>query len=62
MAPPGGTVRPRRPVDVPGVTRPLRYNELVGTQGGFTPLHFAARQGTVEVVKALWMPVRTSTS
>ncbi len=44
---------PRRPVDVPGVTRPLRYNELIGTQGGLTAMHFAARQGFVESVTAM---------
>jgi uncharacterized protein len=42
-----------RPPDVPGVTRQFRYNELVGTSGGFSPLHFAVRQGHGEVVKAL---------
>ena len=43
----------QRPPDVAGVTRQYRYNELVGTSGGFAPLHFAARQGFVDVVKAL---------
>jgi len=42
-----------RPPDVPGVTRQFRYNELVGTSGGFSPLHFAVRQGHAEVVTAL---------
>jgi ankyrin repeat protein len=42
-----------RPPDVPGVTRQFRYNELVGTSGGFSPLHFAVRQGHADVVKAL---------
>lgn len=42
-----------RPPDVAGVTRQFRYNELVGTSGGFTPLHFAARQGFMEIVKTL---------
>lgn len=42
-----------RPPDVAGVTRQFRYNELVGTSGGFTPLHFAARQGFMETVKTL---------
>jgi ankyrin repeat protein len=42
----------RRP-DVGGVTRPFRYNELVGGQGGLTPLHFAAREGHLQTVKAL---------
>ncbi|MGE0462192.1 MAG: ankyrin repeat domain-containing protein [Vicinamibacterales bacterium] len=42
-----------RPPDVPGLTRQFRYNELVGTSGGFSPLHFAVRQGHAGVVKAL---------
>jgi ankyrin repeat protein len=42
-----------RPADVPGVTRGFRYNELIGRQGGLTALHFAARQGNVNTVKAL---------
>ncbi len=46
---PGG----ERPPDVAGLTRQFRYNELVGTSGGFTPLQFAARQGFAEVVKVL---------
>jgi uncharacterized protein len=43
----------QRPPDVAGVTRQYRYNELVGTSGGFSPLHFATRQGFADVVKAL---------
>jgi len=39
--------------DVPGVTRPYSYNELIGKVGGLTALHFAARQGSAESVKAL---------
>jgi ankyrin repeat protein len=42
-----------RPPDVAGVTRQYRYNELVGTSGGFSPLHFAVRQGHADVVEAL---------
>ena len=42
-----------RPPDVAGVTRGFRYNELIGRQGGLTPLHFAARQGNITSVKAL---------
>jgi ankyrin repeat protein len=42
-----------RPPDVAGLTRQYRYNELVGTSGGFSPLHFAARQGFVDVVRTL---------
>lgn len=42
-----------RPQDVPGSTRPYRYNELIGSQGGLTALHFAARQGAAQAVTAL---------
>jgi len=35
------------------VDRQYLYNELVGYQGGMTPLHFAARQGHLDVVKSL---------
>lgn len=44
---------PPRREDVAGSTRNFRYNELVGTQGGLTALHFAARQGSVLAVRAL---------
>ena len=40
-------------LDVPGVTRGYRYNELIGSQGGLSALHFAARQGSVASAKAL---------
>jgi ankyrin repeat protein len=39
--------------DIPGVTRPYSYNELIGKVGGLTALHFAARQGSAESVTAL---------
>ncbi|HEY2904477.1 MAG TPA: ankyrin repeat domain-containing protein [Vicinamibacterales bacterium] len=42
-----------KPPDVPGITRPFRYNELIGAQGGLTPLHFAARQGGLASARAL---------
>lgn len=53
-----GSGRPGPPpaagrLDVPGVTRGYRYNELIGTQGGLTALHFAARQGSFTAAKAL---------
>jgi len=54
-----GTGRPpqqpagRTGPDVAGVTRPYRYNELIGTQGGLTALHFAARQGSINAARAL---------
>jgi uncharacterized protein len=40
-------------IDVPGVTRGYRYNELIGTQGGLTALHFAVRQGSAGAARAL---------
>jgi ankyrin repeat protein len=54
-----GSGRPGQPpaapgrIDVPGVTRGYRYNELIGTQGGLTALHFAARQGSMAAARAL---------
>jgi uncharacterized protein len=39
--------------EVPGVTRPYSYNELIGKVGGLTALHFAARQGSADSVRAL---------
>jgi len=53
--------RPRRPnapaasprLQVPGVHRQFRYNELVGKQGGLTPLLFAIRQGHTDSVNVL---------
>ena len=38
---------------VAGVSRPYKYNELIGKHGGLTALHFAARQGAVETARAL---------
>lgn len=51
-----GTGRPQQQQagsGVPGVTRGYRYNELIGTQGGLTALHFAARQGSAAAAGAL---------
>ena len=53
-----GQLRPgpqpiENPGAVPGLTRPYRYNELIGSQGGLTALHFAARQGATQSVAAL---------
>ena len=39
--------------DVPGVTRPFNYNELIGKHGGLSALHFAARQGAIATTEAL---------
>ncbi len=38
---------------VAGVSRPYKYNELIGNYGGLTALHFAARQGATDTVRAL---------
>ena len=43
----------RSATDVPGATRPFRYNELIGSQGGLSALHFAARQGATAAAHAL---------
>jgi ankyrin repeat protein len=53
-----GQIRQNQPSEaersqVPGLTRPYRYNELIGAQGGLTALHFAARQGAARSVAAL---------
>ncbi len=39
--------------DLPGISRPYRFNELIGRQGGLTALLFAARQGATDSVKVL---------
>jgi ankyrin repeat protein len=53
----GGAQGQTRSVDraeqVPGYDRPFRYNELIGSQGGFSALQFACRQGFIETAKAL---------
>jgi ankyrin repeat protein len=43
----------RNAQEVAGLTRGMLYNELIGAQGGLTALHFAARQGAFNTVKAL---------
>jgi ankyrin repeat protein len=48
---PGGSAG--RPPQIPGVTRSYQLNELVSAQGGMTPLLLAARDGSIESVKAL---------
>jgi len=52
-ADPKAAAKGPKPPDVAGVTRPFRYNELIGAQGGLTPLHFAARQGSLKSALAL---------
>lgn len=52
---------PRRPqasaaskeTDVPGLTRPFTYNELIDKHGGLSALHFAVRQGAMRTVRTL---------
>jgi ankyrin repeat protein len=48
----GAPQNPRGP-DIAGVTRQFRFNELVATQGGMTPLLFAARQGHLDAARTL---------
>jgi len=45
--------QPTQRGDVPGVTRPFNYNELIGKHGGLSALHFAARQGAIATAEAL---------
>lgn len=58
-ATPGGTASAATPApapraaDIAGVTRPFRYNELIGRQGALTALLLAARQGAADSVLAL---------
>lgn len=49
----GNAAPPARPADVAGVTRPFRYNELIGKQGGLTALLLASRQGARDTALAL---------
>jgi ankyrin repeat protein len=42
-----------RQVQVPGLSRQFRYNELIGTQGGLTALLFATREGYTGTALAL---------
>ena len=49
--PMGAPTEPR--TRIPGVDRDFSGNELVRTQGGMTPLLFAARQGHIETARAL---------
>jgi ankyrin repeat protein len=48
-----GAAQGRPANDAPGVTRPYTFNELIGKVGGLTALHFAARQGSAQSVRAL---------
>ncbi|MEZ5419966.1 MAG: ankyrin repeat domain-containing protein [Vicinamibacterales bacterium] len=54
--PQAGTAAPparSQPSGIAGMTRPFKYNELIGKHGGLTALHFAARQGAFDTAKAL---------
>jgi ankyrin repeat protein len=44
---------PDRSKEIGGVTRPFKYNELIGKQGGFAAVHYAVRQGSTASVTAL---------
>jgi len=52
-APAGGGGRRGPQQGAAGVERQFRYNELVGWQGGLTPLLFAVRQGSRQAVDVL---------
>ena len=52
-AAPEGRGRGFNPNAKPGIDRQYNYTELVGYWGGMAPIHFAARQGQLEAVKAL---------
>jgi uncharacterized protein len=50
---PSDPARPDPASQVAGLSRQFRFAELVSTQGGLTPLHFAIRQGHIDAVKLL---------
>ncbi len=52
-APAAAAAAPSSSSRVAGVSRPYKYNELIGNYGGLTALHFAARQGATDTVRAL---------
>ncbi len=49
----GAQAAGRGAADVAGATRQFRFAELVTTQGGLTPVLFAARHGYIDAVKQL---------
>jgi uncharacterized protein len=54
QARPAAPARPAAQANsVAGATRPYRYNELIGAQGGLSALHFAARQGAFAAARAI---------
>ncbi len=53
QARPAAPVRSAAQASVAGATRPYRYNELIGAQGGLSALHFAARQGAFAAARAI---------
>ena len=48
----GGGGRATGP-DIAGLTRQFRFAELVSTQGGLAPLHFAVRHGYADIARTL---------
>ncbi len=50
---PGEGQGAQRRAQIAGVDRQYLYNELVGHTGGLAPLHFAARQGHLDAIRAL---------
>ena len=50
---PAAAPAPPAATGVAGMTRAFAFNELIGTQGGLSALHFAARQGSARSVAAL---------
>ena len=50
---PSDSARPDPATQVAGLSRQFRFAELVSSQGGLTPLHFAIRQGHADAVKLL---------
>jgi ankyrin repeat protein len=49
----GGRQTDPKKAQIPGVDRPYQFAELVGYEGGLTPMLFAAREGHLDAVRAL---------
>jgi ankyrin repeat protein len=50
---PAESARPESAGQIAGATRQFRFAELVSTQGGLAPLHFAVRQGNADAARLL---------
>jgi ankyrin repeat protein len=50
---PADSAKPESSGQIAGATRQFRFAELVSTQGGLSPLHFAVRQGYADAAKLL---------